>query len=161
MAGIRRVTGLGFDGSNVTATFGRKEIRLISASYADRLEKGKLSQMGSQEIDEISNGTYATEDAKLKISAVTFRTVLMPAMPATGGGNVRMPIVIGREHPDLGDDSDLLEGCTINNWAAAVENSNKVEEVELTATVRQIRWTHQRKTINQLAGAVPAGATGF
>ncbi len=159
--GLRRVAGAGLDGSTVTATLGKLEVPLISASYADKLEPGKLSYMGSQQIDELTQGTYSTEDAKLKMSAVIFRTVVMPAMPSIGGGNVRMPIVIGRTHPDLGDDSDLLEGCRITNWPAAVENSNKAEEVELTCTIQQIKWTDQRKTINNLAGVVPSGTIGF
>ena len=86
-------------------------------------------------------------------------------MPANGGGNVRMPIVIGRQHPDLGDDSDLLEGCSCKNLGAAVENSNKAEEVELVFSVQQVKWTDQRKTLNFLVqtGTVPTGAiaSGF
>jgi hypothetical protein len=163
---MKRVIGIGLDGSNVSTTLGKVEVPLISASYGDKLEPGTLSAMGGQQIDEITPGNYATDDAQLKLSSVVFRTIIMPAMPATGGGNVRMPIVVSRSHPDLGDDSDLLEGCRIINWAAAVENSNKAEEVTLNVTVRQIRWTYARKTINQLRGpdgsiALPAGTSGF
>lgn len=161
MAGIRRVAGVGFDGSTVTTTFGKVEIRCIKASYGDKLEKGTLSLMGSQEIDEITPGTYSIDDLKITMSAVRFRAEFMPAMPQTGGGNVAMPVVVGRVHPDLGEDSDLIENCYCTNWGAAVENSNKAEEVELTFKAKQIKWTNARKTINALAGVIPAGAVGF
>lgn len=161
MSGIRRVAGLGFDGSLVTTSFGKVEIRCVKASFGDKLDKGTLSLMGSQEIDEITPGSYSTEDLKVTMSAVRFRTEFMPAMPATGGGNVRMPVVIGRAHPDMGDDSDLCEDCQYMGATGSVENSNKPEEVELTFKVRQVKWTNERKTINQLAGTVPAGAIGF
>lgn len=159
--GLRRVAGIGFDGSTVSTTFGKVPVPLLKAAYGDKLEKVYLSYMGSQEQDEQTPGTYKTDDLQITMSSVIFRTVLMPAFPQTGGGNVRMPIVINREHPELGDDSDLLEDCTCSNWAAAVENSNKAEETTLTWTVRQIKWTDARKTLNQLRGVVPAGAIGF
>ena len=158
---LRRVANLGLDGSTVTVTFGKIQVPAITASYADKLEKGKLSPMGSQEITEITPGSYSTEDWKIKVSAVTFRTLIMPAMPKTGGGNVRMQIVVGRTHPDLGDDSDMLDGCYIGNIPAALENSNKAEEVELSGTVRQIFWTDERKTINQLASELVQQEGGF
>lgn len=147
---LRRVANLGLDGSTVTVTLGKIQVPAITASYGDKLTPGKLTAMGSQEIDELTPGNYETDDAKIKVSAVTWRTVIMPAMPKTGGGNVRMSLVIGREHPDLGDDSDLLEGCRIISMPSAAENSNKPEEVELTFTVRQVFWTDERKTLNQL-----------
>lgn len=149
---MRKVQNVGLDGSTVSATIGKTAIRIIKASYGDKLEPGTLSYMGSQQIDEMTPGTYSVDDPKITMSAIRFRTEYMPLMPATGGGNVRMPIVIGRSHPDAGDDSDLLENCRCINWAAAVENSNKAEEVELVFKCQQIKWTDERKTINQLFG---------
>lgn len=157
---LRRVKNIGLDGSTVTATIGKREIRIVKASYGDKLEPAFLSEMGSQEQDEQSPGTYKTDEVKITMSSMRFRTEFMPAMPATGGGNVLLPIVIGRQHPDLGDDSDLLLDCRCTNWGAAVENSNKVEETELTFSVRQIKWTDERKTINQIYG-VAATASQF
>lgn len=158
---MQRVAGVGLDGSTVTASMGKLDLRLVKASYGDKLEPGFLSYMGSQQQDEQTQGSYKTDNAKLTMSAVEFRTKLMPAMPTNGGGNLRVPIVIGRSHPDLGDDSDLLEDCRCVNWAAAVENSNKAEEVELEYTVRQIKWTDERKTINAIAGSTAATTHGF
>lgn len=149
---IRRVANIGLDGTTVTFTIGKTEIRCIKASYADSLEPAFLTNMGSQEQDEQSPGTYKTEQGSVTMSSMRFRTEFMPRMPKTGGGNKRQSIVVGRQHPDLGDDSDLLEGCRFINLAAAVENSNKVEEVELKFTIQQIYWTDERKTINNLAG---------
>ena len=165
MPGIKRVVGIGLSGQNVSSTFGKIPVKLISASYADKLEVGTLSMMGAQEIDEVTQSTYALDEVTLKISSVEFRATLMPRMPKNGGGNIRIPIVINFSHPDLGSDSDLLDGCRIINWPAAMENSNSALEVELKAHCRQIFWTHQRKTINALRGpngiAVPVGAHGF
>lgn len=158
MAGLKRVAGIGLDGSTVTVTIGKNQTPAIKASYGDKLEPEALSYMGGQEIDELTPGKYSTDELKITLSAMIFRTVYMPSMPASGGGNVRMAIVVSRRHPDLGDDSDLLENCRCTNWAAAVENSSKAEEVELAFKPQQIRWTNQRKTINQLRGAVPSGA---
>jgi hypothetical protein len=161
MAGLRRVAGIGLDGSTVSTTFGKVPIPLIKCSYGDKLEPTYLSYMGSQTQDEQTQGTYKTDEAKITMSSVVFRTLFMPAMPSNGGGNVRFPLVVNREHPDLGDDSDLLENCRCVNWGAAVENSSKAEETELVLTIQQIKWTDDRKTINQLAGAIPAGASAF
>lgn len=161
MAGLRRVAGVAFDGSVVTVTFGKAEIRCIKASYGDKLDKAKLTEMGSQQIDAVTQGSYGTDDLKVTMSSHRWRTEFMPLMPQTGGGNLPLAIVVGRSHPQLGDDSDLLEGCYCTANGGSVENSNKAEEVELTFTVTQIKWTNDRKTINQLAGVVPPGASGF
>lgn len=157
---LRRVANVGLDGSTVTMSFGKVEIRCIKASYGDKLEKSKLSEMGGQTIDAISRGTYATDDLKVTMSAIRYRTEFMAAMPTTGGGNVKMPIVIGRSHPDAGSDSDLLEGCEYLGTTQAVENSSKVEEVELNFIVAQLKMTDERKTINQ-TGSVQVGTSGF
>jgi hypothetical protein len=158
---LRRVANVGLDGSTVTIALGKLEIRVMSAGYGDSLKPEALSYMGSQTIDEMTPGVYETDEGSIKMSAVKFRTELMPAMPTTGGGNVRLPIVVTRTHPDLGSDSDLLENCRFTNWAAAVENSAKAEEVELKFKPQQIKWTDERKTINALVGAAPTGSVGF
>lgn len=161
MAGLRRVAGVGFDGSTVSIGIGKADIRCLSSSYGDSLKPEALSYMGSQRIDEMSPGSYETEEAKLKMSSKVFRTELMPLLPQHGFGNVRIPITVTRSHPDLGDDSDLLENCRLTNIPAALENSAKLEEVELTFKPQQIYWTNERKTINALQGAVPVGLIGL
>lgn len=153
--GLRRVVGAGLDGSTVTLTIGKIEVPAISASYGDKLDKAKLAHMGAQQTDEITLGTYDAPEGEIKVSSVTFRSIIMPAMPPYAGGNVRLPIIVGFEHPDLGSDSDFLEDCYLNNWAQAVQNSNAAFEVPLKVTIRQIYWTDQRKTINQLRGLPP------
>lgn len=160
MSGIRRVSGLGLDGSTVSVTLGKIELPCISISYADKLEVGKLSMMGGQEIDEMTQGTYDTDEVSLKVSGKIYRSLLMPAMPKNGGGNVRIPIVVNFSHPDLGDDSDLLDACRLINWPASMDNTSTPHELDLKAVVQQIFWTHERKTINQLRG-VPIGAHKF
>lgn len=157
---LRRVANIGLDGTLVTLSFGKVEIRCIKASYGDKIEPGKLSEMGAQDISEITPGTYSTDDLKVTMSGMRFRTEFMPAMPADGGGSIIMPIVIGRVHPDLGDDSDLLEGCRWTGTSGSVENSNKAEEVELTFVVKGIKWTSDRKPINKIGSGV-IGQAGF
>lgn len=159
--GIRRVVGASLDGSNVRVILGKTEVPALSASYADRLETADLSYMGRQQIDETTQGTYARDDGELKISSVIFRAEFMPRMPLRGGGNIRIPLIIAFSHPELGSDSDLLEACRIVNWAAAVQNSNASLETTLKLKYRQIFWTEQRKTINDLDGGIPRGASAF
>jgi hypothetical protein len=158
---LRRVANVGLDGSTVSMSLGKLEIRILKAGYGDSLKPESLSYMGSQKIDETTPGIYETDEGSITMSAVKFRTELMPAMPTTGGGNVRIPIVFTRTHPDLGSDSDLCENCRFTNWAAALENSAKAEEVELKFKPQQIKWTDERKTINALVGAAPTGPVGF
>lgn len=149
---IKRVQGNGLDGSNVSTTFGKTAIPLIEASYGDSLETETLTNMGAQEIDERSLGTYKTEDGSLKMSATVFRSVFLPALAANGFGNVPFPMVVSVSHPDLGDDSDLLEQCRIVNLADAKAASASVLTVELKIVYNQIRWGSDRKTINKRRG---------
>lgn len=158
---MRRVIGVGLDGSSVTTTLGKIEVPLIKAGYGDKLETSFSSYMGSQEQDEQSPGSYKTDDLKMTMTAVIFRTIIMPAFPNNGAGLVKIAIVIGRSHPELGSDSDLLIDCRCMNFTGAVESSNKVEEVELTWTVRQIKWTRARKTINQIRNGGAVGVSKF
>jgi hypothetical protein len=147
---MQAVYGAGIDGTTVSITTGRTVVPCVKAAYGDNLDPVFLSYMGSQEQDEQSDGTYKTDPLSLTMTSLIFRTVFMPKFPANGGGNVRMPIIVNRDHPNLGNDSDLLKNCKCINFAAAVENSSKLEEVELKFTVQQIFWTSERKTINRL-----------
>lgn len=158
---IRRVIGIEVDGSIVTTTFGRHEIPCLKASYGDTLETAFLVEMGSQKNAAQTPGTYKTEDATFTFRSTVFRARVMPLMPKFGGGNIIIPIVIGFSHPDIGSDSDLLSGARFTGWKAAYENSNKAAEIEIKATVLQVRWTSRRQTINALNGAVPVGASKF
>lgn len=161
MAGIRRVVGIEPDGSVVTATFGRHQIRILSASYADGVDPADLMEMGTQTIAALTPGTYKRDDLKIKMRSTRFRADFLPLMPKNGGGNIIIPVVIGFTHPDIGSDSDLLAGARCTNWSAAMENSNKALEIELTWKFRQIYWTSARKTVNALNGATPVGASSF
>lgn len=160
---LRRVIGAGLDGSTVTTTFGKIEVPLIKADYGDQLETAFLSHLGSQEQDEQSPGSYKTNPLKITVSAMIFRTVIMPSFPNNGAGLMKIPVVISRQHPEanVGGDSDLLLDCRCMNFAAAVENSNKIEETTLEWTVRQIKWTRARKTINQIRLGGAPGLAAF
>ncbi len=148
---LTKVTGVGFDGTSYTITIGKLIIPILKKDYSDMLEPGEfLRYMGSQTQDEQGLGTYKTSEFTLVMSSRVFRVDFLPAMPQNGGGNLLLPIVVGRQHPTLGDDSDLLSGCRFTNWAAALENSNKLEETPLKGTVTQIFWGDSRRTINYL-----------
>lgn len=156
-----RVAGIGFDGSTVTVTIGKKEIRVIKAAYGDKLESAFLSYMGAQTQDEQTPGTYKTDSLKITMSGTLFRAELLPLFYSTGAGLKSLAIVIGRTHPDIGSDSDLLQGCRLSSLAGSVENSNKAEETEFEFTVRQVYWGNARKTINSLKGANPTGSSAL
>ncbi len=143
-----RVIGLGFDGSTVTITIGKKEIRCIKAAYGDNIDPAWLAYMGEQENSEQTPGGYKTDNAKITMSSVVARADFFPLFPQSGGNLIRFPIVVGRTHPDIGSDSDMLSTCRWIKGAASVENSNKAEEVEFEFTVRQVLWTAKRISIN-------------
>ncbi len=152
---MRRVNRIALDGTTVNITIGRHLIACISASYGDKLETETLTPMGFQTIEERTRGTYKTEDAKIKMSAVTFRAELAPLLPKEGYGVVPIPIVIGYSHPDLGSDSDLLARARFSGIAQAVENSAKVLEVEFGLIFDQLYLTDRRITLNVLNPNVP------
>ena len=152
---IQRVQRLALDGSTVTISFGRHEVRCTKISYGDKLEKSTLSNMGSQEIDAATLGTYKVDDCKASIEAIEFRTVLYPLLQANGFGNERINVVINYGHPDIGYDSDMLGFCTFIAPAASASNDNKPAEVEITLQPLQVYWGSERKTINRVGAAVP------
>lgn len=158
---ITRNKRLGLDGSTVTWKLGTLDVPLVSASYGDSLSTEFQPTMGSQERGEQSRGTYSCEDAKIVMSSAVYRTILAPALPVNGAGNLLLPIVISYVHPDLGDDSDLLEDCRLVTPTTSLENSSKIINVELTFTVAQIRWTDRRVTINTLDGVEETGENGL
>lgn len=161
MAGITRVSDVELDGSTVTVTFGRHEIKALSASYGDSLETEVVRVMGSQQQNARTAGTYKTETVKIKFRASVFRAEVMPLFPVNGGGNARVPLTINFSHPDIGSDSDLLDGARCTNWTAACESSSKALEVETSWEILQVYWTSDRKTINAITGIVPSGPATF
>lgn len=158
---MRHVDRIALDGTTVSVTFGRVEIKALKASYGDKIETTTLTEMGSQKIDYRTRGTYSTEEGKLTFESSTFRAIFGPLLQIDGFGNERIPLVIGYTHPDLGDDSDLLFQAQFVGLAQALENSNKALETEVTIVYNQIYWTDQRKTINQLDPSILLGASQF
>jgi len=147
--GIFNPDGNEFDGSCNSVIIGSATIPALSASYADGLDKGDVVEMGSQEIEAVTQGIYKRDEPKIKFRSSIFRTMLMPMFPANGFGNVRWQIVVVKDHPDMGSDSDLLNSCYCTNVSAAIEASNKGDEVETTWKIGKggIAWTDERKTI--------------
>lgn len=158
---MRRVNKIALDGTSITMMFGRNQVACTKASYADKLETATLSHMGSQAIDARTMGSYSTEEAKVSMDSVVFRAEFQPLLQKSGYGNEQIPIVFGYSHPDLGDDSDLLDQCRFTGLAQAVENSNKALEVEFGIVFNQLYLGDDRRTINQPNPAVPLGASKF
>lgn len=163
---LRRVVGAEFDGTVLHYVFGRTMIPLLSASYGDSLAPEKISDMGSQTIDAMTLGKYDTTEGTIKMRSSVYRSDLLGNLPQNGFGNLGLPIVILMDHPDLGSDSDLLQGARLIAPSAPHENSSKPEEVELKIVYRQVYWTDRRVTINRvdpnripLQGIIPPGFT--
>ena len=152
---IRRVNRTAFDGTCISITLGRSQAKCLKISYGDKLEPQTLSNMGSQEIDAMTPGNYSTEDAKVTMEATEYRASILPYL-TPGYGNQLMPIVVGFSHPDVGDDSDLLDGARIIGNSAPAETGGKFHEVEFTIKFMQLAMGEKRVTINRLAGTTPA-----
>lgn len=158
---MRRVNGIALDGTSITLMFGRNQIACTKATYGDKIETAVLSHMGNQTIDERTMGSYATEDAKVSMSAVVFRAEMVPLLQTNGFGNEPIPIIFAYRHPDLGDDSDFLRDARFVGLNHALENSNKALEVEFTIVFNQLYIGDDRKTINNPDPSLPLRASKF
>lgn len=158
---MRRVNKIALDGTNITMMFGRNQVQCTKSSYGDKLETTTISYMGSQAIDARTMGSYSTDEAKVSMESVVFRAEFLPLLQKSGYGNEQIPIVFGYSHPDLGDDSDMLDQCRFTNLAQAIDNSNKALEVEFGIVFNQLYLGEDRITINQPNPAVPLGASKF
>lgn len=158
---IKRVNRIASDGTTVSITFGRHEIRCLKASYGDKIDTTPLTEMGSQQIDARTPGSYSTEEVTISIEYVKFHEEVAPLLQDDGFGNEKIPIVVAVSHPDLGDDSDLLDGSRFIGQKDSVENTNAARVVELTFSTDQIYWGEERKTRNQRDLSVPLAASNF
>ena len=149
---LRRVFNSEIDGTAVTISMGKIEVPMATMKYGDAIETATYAPMGSQQQGRRSRGRYKTDPWEGTMSALDCRTILWPLMPKNGGGNKEFPIVVNRKHPDLGDDSDLLEGCRILKMPADLKNTPDVEMVTIGGELTQIKWTDERKTLNDLDG---------
>jgi len=152
---LRRVKGIELDGTTTIMTIARTEISCLGANYGDNIAPEKLRQMGSQQIDATTMGTYETEEGKIRMSASNFRGIFFPLIDQNGFANRVVPVIFSFFHPQLGNDSDLLDGCRFIKLSQALEASSKAQEVEFGILVRQIYWTERRVTINSLDTSLP------
>lgn len=158
---IQRVSRIAADGTTVSVTIGRHEFRCLKAGYGDKLETETGAEMGSQEIDYRTPGKYTTEELTLTFEYVKFHEEISPKLQFDGFGNEQMPIVVGVSHPDLGDDSDLLDLCRFVSQKDAVEAGSGARVVETTWTTDQIYWGEERKTRNKRDLSLPLNASNF
>ncbi len=158
---MRSVDRIALDGTCITLVFGRNEIPCTKASYGDAIETTTITNMGSQQIDGRTRGTYKTTDAKVSMQSQIFRDIFAPLLQKDGYGNEQVPIVFQYQHPDLGDDSDYLDQCRFVGIDQALENSNKALEVEISIVFNQLFLTDERKTINTLDTSLPIGPSNF
>jgi hypothetical protein len=145
---MRNVRGKAIDGSNVKMLFGRFEIPCLSRELGDAIETEVVHNMGSQSQDGRTEGTYKTDQVKVKMERKIYSTLYAPKLAVDGAGHECVNITFQYKHPDLGDDSDFVEGCRLVGTHDAGE-SGKADEVELTFDCIQIYWTDKRITINK------------
>lgn len=158
---IRRVERIGLDGTCISVTIGRTTIPFRKTSYGDKLETDAGSDMGSQQIDYRTRGTYTTDEFDGEIEEVNFREILQPLLKTDGFGNEHLPIVVSETHPQLGYDSDLLENFRFGAISNTYQNDNKVLVRSVKGTFDQLYLGEDRKTINQFDLTVPLGAPNF
>lgn len=159
---VRRVNRQAFDGTSPAIQFGRVRANAVSISYGDKIDPQHQSNLGSQAIDSTTEGAYSTERGKVKMEAVVFRAEIAPKLQSRGFGAERIPVVITYQHPDVGDDSDMLDGARIVGLQAAADAaSNGALYVEFEIDYLQIYWTNERKTINRLDTAQRLGSSQF
>lgn len=134
-----------FDGACNSVIIVTTRVPALKASYDDKIDKGSVTPMGTQGPGSTTLGTYAASDAKITFRSEDFRLLVLPMFPAVGAGNYEVPICVNKTHPELGSDSDLLLRCCIVGLSAAIENSNKADEVETTWKIcGGIQWTDNR-----------------
>jgi hypothetical protein len=158
---MKSVNRIAIDGTTVTATLGRLQLPLTKASYSDALETEELRRMGEQIIAAVTPGAYKPGEISLEMSSADFRSLLVPAMQTDGFGLEQIALVITETHPDLGTDSDLIDGFRFTNLSSAHEASATVEKVEIKGKCVQVYWGDERKTINKRNMALPLTASGF
>jgi hypothetical protein len=158
---LQRVNRLALDGSTVSMYFGRAVIECLKATYGDKIETQTVTQMGSQEISARTRGTYSTEEATITMDTQVYRSELAPLLDYDGFGNRTLPIIIQYYHPDIGDDSDLLDRARFVGGGAATENTANPLTVDIKIAFDQLYWTNERKTRNQLSVNTALGEGAF
>lgn len=154
---IRRA-GLNFDGSTVHITVGKIEIPVISESHGDNVKKEFVWKLGAQVPEADTPGQYEPEEGSIKMTTVNARTKLFPALARLGAAGTRVNAVITMFHPDIGDDSDLLEDFSILGGKQAVEASSKSIEIEFKTRYRLVRWTRRRICFGNPGGTGAVGS---
>ncbi len=157
---LRRVNRIALDGTNVTLTVGTHVLRCSKQGYGDSLTTSKGSNLGSQMQDFQTSGSYKTDDPSFTLYACEYRE-LMDGFPSNGFGNIYVPVTVTYSHPELGSDSDLLDGFRFLTNAVSAESGEKMIEHEVKGSVMQIYWGYKRKTINYVPGKPRARGTIF
>lgn len=153
MSRLRRINGYELDGTCITMTLGRTQVDITKCAYGDSLTPEELRVMGKQTIEALTRGGYATDGGAFTLPGSVWRAELGPKLDAEGFGNREYPIIFSYTHPELGSDSDLVMARIIKLGASG-EQGGKAQENEFGLKIRQIFWTEDRKTINDL-GDIP------
>jgi subtilisin-like proprotein convertase family protein len=95
------------------------------------------------------------------MESTVFRADFLPNLQQNGYGNERLSMIFSYSHPDLGDDSDFIDGARFTNIAVAVENSAKAFEIEIGIKFTQLYMGDARITINSLDPSQPLDASKF
>lgn len=158
---ITRVSDTEHDGSSLFMTIGKTNVRLIKASYGDKVEKGDVQEMGTQAISAVTPGTYKPENMKVTMRNSVWRAVFMPRLPIQGASNTPLSIVISYINPDVGSDSDRAAPAFYVGSSISPDNTNKGVDVDVEFKVQQYYWTDKRTTKNSVVGAFAIGITLF
>lgn len=157
-----RVTNVEFDGSSVILGIGALEVEALKLNYGDSLKPEKVRPLGQQRIGALTPGEYDVSEGGITLRNSVWCSDVLPRL-VDGFGNVPLDITVSVTHPEIGFDSDFLEGARITNIEAAKEAGAKGLEVELKIQPIQIWWGTGRVRINFGEGFPPgiAGALGF
>ena len=157
---LRRVNKLALDGTTVSIIVGTNVLRCTKQGYGDSLTIAKGSALGSQEQDYQTSGSYKTDDCSFTVEAIEYREFI-GRLPVNGFGNVSLSAIILYEHPQMGNDHDLLAGFRLLTNAVSVEAGEKMIEQEIKASCMQIYWTERQATLNYVKGKPRAQGTFF
>lgn len=150
-----------YDANTFFFRWGILDVPLIGCAYGDSLDKGTLSEIGSQAVTAITLGAYKPEPAKLKVRRSVWTSIVVPKLPKNGFGNLRFPLTVIGNHPEIGSFEDKLSPAYLIKVAEpGIEGgSNKPDVLDIDLMVQQYWW--DGKTLNRIEGVPDTGTLSF
>ena len=156
-----RVIDVEFDANTFFARWGKLDVPLAGCAYADSLDKGDVNELGQQATTAVTMGVYKPETAKLKMRRSVWTSIVLPKLPKSGFGNVRFPVTVIGNHPEIGNFEDKLSPAFITKVSEPgfEAGNNKADIIELELKVVQYYWDGH--TLNRVPGVPQLGALSF